>query len=301
MKKAAAIDIGSMTARLLVAEQAATEGMFRTISRGRGYIRLGEGFEEPEKATIKPDAIERTLNVLGDFVSITEASQVDSMRAVATGVLRAARNGEYFKKVIMDRTGIAIHIISGEEEAGLTAKGVLHFLDIGDFPYTIFDLGGGTTEFIFNHGKKQIIKSLPLGSLLLKQSFLSSVPPDEKGISSLSTHVDGVLDRAFKSRAHSKGQSVLIGTGGTVTTLAAMMHDIIIQDIRSERMNGLIIKQDGLERLITELQGKNLEDILKMPGLDTGRADVILAGAIIVNRVLTHFQSVQIVVSLSDI
>ena len=73
MKNVAAIDIGSMTARLLVAEKTGSDGMFRAISRGRGYTRLGEAFEEPETATIKPDAIERILNVLGDFVSIMEA------------------------------------------------------------------------------------------------------------------------------------------------------------------------------------------------------------------------------------
>ena len=163
----ASIDIGSHTARLLVCQKTGSSKDFRPLQRKRVYIRLAEDFSLHGSPTIQPEAVERTLGALEEFATIAEKLRVENIQAVCTGVVREADNRDDLLKQILNRTGIQARIISGDEEARLTAKGVLHALRFQGGPFMIFDLGGGSTEVVYGEQEHQRIQSLALGAMVL--------------------------------------------------------------------------------------------------------------------------------------
>jgi exopolyphosphatase/guanosine-5'-triphosphate,3'-diphosphate pyrophosphatase len=200
-----------------------------------------------------------------------------------------------------DQTGIDAKLISGKEEALLTALGVMSALELASEGVTVFDLGGGSTEFVITTEGNTTVTSLPLGAAVLSQRFLPGDPPDESQFRRLSTHVDDVLKEAFPLKPSPDGRKTLVGTGGTVTTLAAMIHRIDLKDITAARFNGLALTRAELVTLFDRLKGTTLAERLRMPGLGRGRADVILGGAGAVTRILHCFDAQRMLVSLSDL
>jgi len=140
--------------------------------------------------------------------------------------------------------------------------------------------------------------SLPLGAMIMTQRHLASDPPKARGIESLKKETRGLLLKAFPDDAM---PATLVGTGGTVTTLAAMLHGIDVQAISPERMNGLLLGVQLLEKLLGRMKGLRISERAALPGLDPGRADVILAGSLVVKEILNFFHSSEMMVSLSDL
>ncbi|MBW1798524.1 MAG: exopolyphosphatase [Deltaproteobacteria bacterium] len=300
-KPCASIDIGSHTARLLISTKSGPQGILRPLIRKRDYIRLSEGFDRSGKKIIQPDAIHRTLNVLEDFSQSLKTFDVGSVHAVATGLFREAANRDEFLDRIYESTGIRVRTITGDEEGLLTGKGVLNALNIRKGPFLIFDLGGGSTEFLSGTEGAQTVKSIPLGAGILTQAYLKSDPPEKEEIDELSRHIDQSLEE-FLSEPYVKGDNLLIvGTGGTVTTLGAMLHRISVEDVTPDRITGMTLTRAQIEALFDRLRNLNLEERFDLPGLDPGRAGVILAGSLIVIRILRFFKSVQLTVSMSDL
>jgi exopolyphosphatase/guanosine-5'-triphosphate,3'-diphosphate pyrophosphatase len=293
----ASIDVGSHTARLLVARWEA--GRLESLLRKRAYIRLAEDFESPESRTLKQAGIERALKSLEEFKSDLEEYRAKTTRAVATGVVRAAANRDPFMDLIREKTGIQVEVISGEEEARLTGLGIQHALELGGRPFIAFDLGGGTTEFllVLKRGKSKAL-TLPLGAMILTQRHFVSDPPQEKEIESLKEETRGLLLKAFPDEIR---DYPLVGTGGTVTTLAAMVHGIEVQGISPERMNGLFLDVHQLEELLYRMKHLSVAERAALPGLDQGRADVILAGSLVVKEILFFFRSSEMMISLTDL
>jgi exopolyphosphatase/guanosine-5'-triphosphate,3'-diphosphate pyrophosphatase len=293
----ASIDLGSHTARLLIARWEA--GHLTTLLRKRAYIRLAQDFESPESGTLKQAGIDRALKALGGFKSDIEEYQAKRTRTVATGVVRAADNRAPFIDLVREKTGIAVEVITGEEEARLTGLGIRHGLELGDRPFVAFDLGGGTTEFLFVRDKGETrALSLPLGAMIMTQRHLLSDPPKTTEIKSLKKETRGIFLKAFPDDVRG---TPLVGTGGTVTTLAAMVHGIDVQAISPERMNGLFLHVQQLEELLGRMKRLPVSEKAALPGLDRGRADVILAGSLVVKEILNFFHSSEMIVSLSDL
>jgi exopolyphosphatase / guanosine-5'-triphosphate,3'-diphosphate pyrophosphatase len=293
----ASIDLGSHTARLLIARWEA--GRLRSLLRKRAYIRLAQDFESPQSRTLKRAGIERALKSLEEFSSDIEKFEAERVRAVATGVVRAAENRELFLDLVREKTGIRVEVISGEEEARLTGWGIQHALDLGDRPFTAFDLGGGTTEFLLARNKGDTMAlSLPLGAMIMTQRHLVSDPPESREMESLKKETRELLLKAFPDEVWSHP---LVGTGGTVTTLAAMVHGIDVQAISPERMNGLFLHAQQLAELLNRMGRLSVAMRAALPGLDRGRADVILAGSLVVTEILNFFHSSEMMVSLTDL
>ncbi len=296
----ASIDIGSHTARLLICQKSGSRTDIMSLLRKRAYIRLAEDFGSRGKQVIRPEAAERTLKALGEFASVAQKMHVESVRAVCTGVVREAENRDDFLNLIFERTGIQARVLSGSEEARLTAKGVLNALGVQREYSMIFDLGGGSTEFIYREQGHQKIQSLPLGAMVLTQRYLVSDPPGEEEMDTLEQGVDDVLSQAFpEGRLEEDG--LVVGTGGTVTTLCAMLHHMDIEEISPKRMNGLTLRREQLEKLFERLRAMTFDERLSLQGLDRGRADVIPAGCAVVLRILRFFKAGEMVVSLSDL
>ena len=299
-QKIASIDIGTHTARLLIVESVDSPRLFNVLARKRSYIYLSEDFNKIAGGGIGPKAVERTISALRDFYTVTKEHNVEDIISVSTGVVRRAVNSRYFIDTIHDRTGIDVRLISGEEEAGLTAKGVLHSLDIRG-PLVIFDLGGGTTEFIQMRNDIVDLRSLPLGAVELTRSFFQSDPPREDRISDLSAYVDRLLKETLPAEKNKTDHVNLVGSGGTVTTLAAMINKIEIKDITHDRLNGLILDLERIKDLFAAMRSVSFSERLRMPGLDRERARVILAGTAVVIRILDFFSAKDLTVSYSDI
>ena len=297
----ASMDIGSHTARLLVARSIGPPKLLESLFRKRVYIRLAEEFHPEERGVLQPEAIGRALKCLKDFASVTEGYGVESTHAVTTGVVREAANRDEFLGRIQEHTGIEVEVISGEKEARFTEEGVLHALNVGSGPFVIFDLGGGSTEFIHGKGDSRQVKSVPLGAMLLAQKYLTSDPPQREGVEALGKEVDGLLKVSFPSNPPFRKEGLLVGTGGTVTTLAAMIYAIDVEEISPEIMNGLILEAEQLEDLFERIKTMTTEERLELPGLDRGRADVIPAGCMAVIRILRFLESPRMVVCLSDL
>ncbi|MBW2609671.1 MAG: hypothetical protein JRC68_04920 [Deltaproteobacteria bacterium] len=297
----ASIDIGSHTARLLICRRTGSSGLFQPLLRKRAYIRLAEGFGDQGEENIGPEAIERTLNALGDFSSIIKEYNAETTHAVSTGVMRDAVNSDRFLDLVYGRTGIKARVISGEEEALLTQKGVLHSLDMHSMSPIIFDLGGGTTEIVSGDENSTEVKSVHIGAAVLTQRYFHSDPPSDERIGALSKYVDEVLEGAYSRIGYAENDFPMVGTGGTVTTLAAMIKRVDIKDITPDRLNGLILKRDQIEDLFAYMKTLPVAERMRLSSMEQGRAGVILAGTMAVIRILYFFRSIQMMVSLSDI
>jgi len=304
-KNFASIDIGTHTARILIAQKLGPPGLFRPLFRDRTYIRLGGDFDYSGGKSIHPDAISRTVKALRDFSQYLEDFDVQRVLAVATGVVREASNRELFLGSLHESTGLKVRPIGGDEEARLTGKGVLHALGVQEGPFVIFDLGGGSTEFFLGGNHTPVVRSIPIGALTLTQRYLKSDPPDEGEISFLSEYIDKSFKELHSTnslgRINVTDVCLLMGTGGTVTTLAAMLYGIPAQEIVPERVNGLILEKSALKALFGKMRKLNLAERRGLPGLDPGKAGVILAGALVVLRVFSILRSSQMTVSLSDL
>lgn len=292
----ASIDLGSHTARLLVARWEA--GRLHSLMRKRAYIRLAQDFEAHEAMTLKPAGVERAVKALEEFRADIEKTGARTLKGIATGVVRAAANRNHFIELVREKTGIPLEVVSGEEEARLTGLGIRHGLQLGDRPFMAFDLGGGTTEFLHvpRQGRSRAM-SLPLGAMILTQRHLITDPPAQREMERLKKETREVL----LSFLDAPRETLLVGTGGTVTTLAAMVHGIEGTCISPERMNGLFLRLDPLKALLARMERLPVAERAALPGLDQGRADVIPAGCAVVTEILHFFHCSEMMVSLSDL
>ena len=193
MHNIASIDLGSHTARLLIARVGDGCGVFEPLVRKRSYIYLAGDFD-PVLKRISAQASARAVTVLKDFSRTIEDWQVKRVVAVATGVVRKAANRNGFLKEIFEESDLRVSAISGEKEARLTSKGALGALGIKNPPFFVFDLGGGTTEFLLSlfpgHGKEgRVVDSVSLGAMMLTNAFLLSDPPAEAVVARLLRHL----------------------------------------------------------------------------------------------------------------
>jgi exopolyphosphatase/guanosine-5'-triphosphate,3'-diphosphate pyrophosphatase len=191
------IDIGSHTARLLIAQMQGTERPLNVLTRKRTYTRLAEGFDETGPRILPEGGVQRTLEALRDFSTLNRRFQVQKVWAVATGVVREAEDRDLFLRRCHATTGIHIRMIQGQEEARLTSKGVLGTIQPQGNPFVVFDLGGGSTEFFCDHHGEVYERSIPLGAARLTHRYLRSDPPTESELQATRTYVEADLKAAF--------------------------------------------------------------------------------------------------------
>ena len=297
----ASIDVGTHTARLLVAERTDAPAKFRPRIKKREYLHLGRGFRPHGGKEIQEDAIARTLAVMRDFQETLETLRVGSAHAVATGVVREALNRDQFLTRIYEQTGIRIRPIGGTEEALLTGAGALHSLGIRSDAVLIFDLGGRSTEFYFRSGRSVRVASIPVGAVVLGQSYLKFDPPTADQVGAMSRKVRRLMeDPAVGPVADATG-AVVVGTGGTVTSIAAMLCEISVEQISEEKLNGRVIHRDELGLLTQELLRMTMAERLAIRALDAGRAEVITAGAVIVRSIVEFYKAPCFTVSMGGL
>ncbi len=286
----AAIDIGTNTLRLLLAEISA--GALREIHSDRRITRLGQDLCRTGRISLS--ARDRSIAALADFNRSMTRYGTDHVAAVGTSALRNASNADDFITAVREITGIEIRVISGEEEARLTLLGVTRALDIRNKRALVMDIGGGSTELILSRpeGRSRVI-SLPLGAVYLTEHFLKGDPPAADEMEQARRMIESELDK-HGWLEHVSADVVLIGTAGTITTLAAM--NMKLTDYDPARINGARLSRKSIDGLVSVLSSTAVRDRQTLPGLEPGREDIILAGAVVCREIMNRlgFQQVQV-------
>ena len=280
--RVAALDLGTNTTRLLVADVA--DGHVKEVERRLAITRLGEGVDERRR--LLPVPIARVRNTLVDYRRAAEELGAERSLLVATSAVRDAETGEAFLGEIEWSYGFVTRLLSGDEEAQLVRRGVATGRELGPRDL-IVDVGGGSTELISDgwHG------SFDIGSVRLTERFLRSDPPTADELDACATAVNVALPDLDVDAA--------VGVAGTVTTLATL--DLGLEEYDPERVHGHRIPARSVERQLDRLAALPLAERRLVPGLEPERAPVIVAGAVIVHEVLRRYDLDAIEASERDI
>jgi exopolyphosphatase/guanosine-5'-triphosphate,3'-diphosphate pyrophosphatase len=278
--RVAAIDLGTNTTRLLVAD--VDGGHIDEVVKRTRITRLGEGVDKRHQ--LLPVPIARVRNCLTEYRRELESLRAERTLLVATSAVRDAENGEAFLGEIEWSYGFSTRLLSGDEEAELTLRGVGET----DGSTLIVDIGGGSTELI---SADQRI-SLDIGAVRLTERHLPSDPPTDEELEACAAAVRSVLPgRPHPERA--------IGVAGTITSLAAL--DLALAEYDPERVHGHRLTLGGIQHQLSRLAAMPLAERRRVPALDPDRAPVIVAGAVILREVLAHFGLEEIEASERDI
>lgn len=280
MPRFAAIDVGTNTVRLLVAE-AEAPGAYLVRHHAQTISRLGERLEATGRLTAA--AIDRTVAVLAEYAAAARRLEALLVRAVATSAAREAANRETFLAGAR-AAGCPVEIVGPDEEARLTTLGALYLLPRPASRCLIVDIGGGSTELtLAAGGLPQASVSLPLGVVKLTERFLPADPPPAAALAALRAHVREALAAGIPFRAELRSAEA-VGTAGTVTTLAAL--ELGLDPYDPERVTGHRLTSARVRELLAWLAGIPPAERQRLPGLEPGRADVIVAGTCLLAETL---------------
>jgi exopolyphosphatase/guanosine-5'-triphosphate,3'-diphosphate pyrophosphatase len=290
--KLATIDIGTNTTLLLVAEGSGPADV-RALEEHAEITRLGRGIGKD--GGLSPEAVARTLAVLEAYAGIARAHGAP-VAAIGTEALRRAPNADEFLQPAARILGAPVEVIGGEREAALTYRAaVTSFPEVASGPLVVIDIGGGSTEVIVAEGGDiRLRDSLPLGSVRFTEKYIHNDPALTSEVAAVSTGIESAL-AAVPARSVDGHPYQLVGTAGTVTTLAAMAQDLASWD--PARVHGYRLKRMDLEAQIERLARSNQREREQMAGLDPRRADVILAGACILAAFVRRLDAPYVLVN----
>lgn len=291
MRRVAAIDIGTNTVLLLVLE--ADGAGARALVERATITRLGEGVDRAH--ALAPEASARTLACLAGYAEELRRAGAERLDVVGTSALRDARGGEAFLKEAERLLGARPRVIAGEEEARLTFAGATSGLEL-DGALLVFDIGGGSTELVSGAragGRARVASavSLDVGSVRLFERHVASDPPSASELGRVRADVRAALASAPRPPA---GVTV-VGVAGTVTTLAAV--ELGLAEYDPSRVHGAVLTRGAVSALTARLGGMSLSERRGTPGLEPGRADVIVVGATLVEELLAWASAPRLVVS----
>jgi exopolyphosphatase/guanosine-5'-triphosphate,3'-diphosphate pyrophosphatase len=283
--RVATIDIGTNSVLLLVAER--RNGAVVPVLERATITRLGRGVDKTR--VFDPAAVEATLACLAAYAEEIRGAGVTRVDVVGTSAMRDARGGEDFRDRAAALLGVAPRIISGHEEAELTFAGALSGLEI-EGPALVFDLGGGSTELIRGEVRAGVSTlasalSIDVGSVRLTERCLPSDPPSTAEIAEVRRTTRALLDAALVTLGAPETAAQLVGVAGTVTTLAAFALGVAPYD--PSRIHGARISAETIARSVHDLAALTVAQRRALPTIDPKRADVIVAGAVITDEILT--------------
>lgn len=290
--KVAAIDIGTNSTRLLIVDY--KNGTYTVLERDLIISRLGEGVDKNKYLNDK--AIERTVTALEKYDKKIKKYNVKKVKIVGTSALRDVKNKNDFINLLKKRTSFKINIISGNQEAKYIYKGVKTDIKSNDF--LIVDIGGGSTEFIWKNQKEIVEKSLDIGAVRLTERIVedSKKALSNKEQKKLQKEINQALNKENINKYKAKK---LIGVGGTITTLAAM--NLGLEKYDSGKIHQYLLLKEDIEQLFNKLSKSNISERKNMKGLNESRADIITAGAIILELIMEIVDINKITVSERDI
>jgi exopolyphosphatase/guanosine-5'-triphosphate,3'-diphosphate pyrophosphatase len=286
----AAIDIGTNSVRLLIADEAGRE-----IERPMRITRLGQGVDVT--GALAPDAIARTVAVLAEYRTAMDRASVTRVRATATSAARDAANSQQFFDAAEKVLGVRPELLSGDEEARLSFRGATHGLPTAQAPFLIIDLGGGSTEFVLGTSAPEALLSTQMGCVRMTERHLKADPPREEQLAACFSDVRRELTRVRAVMDVSRARTV-VGLAGTVTALSAMQLGLTRYDARQTHHSRLTRPQ--VETLFSRLSTATVVERRAMLA-EPGRAEVIVGGAAVLLTILRELSLEELLVSERDI
>jgi exopolyphosphatase / guanosine-5'-triphosphate,3'-diphosphate pyrophosphatase len=297
MTHVAAIDCGTNSIRLLIAEPDGSGGL-RDLDRRLEIVRLGQGVDATGE--FHPDALQRTFAAVDQFAELIKKANVpvEKVHFVATSASRDAKNRDSFFAGIKQRLGVLPDVISGETEARLSFIGALSRITPEGERVLVMDIGGGSTELITGSaaGEMRSAISLEIGSVRVTERFLRQNPVADDDLARATEYVDDLL---AESGVDFASIGTWIGVAGTATTLAGVYLELEHYD--RERVHGAIIPLSAVQELLYRLARLTVEEIRALPSMHPGRADVITGGALVEARIARRLHVKDLIVSESDI
>jgi exopolyphosphatase/guanosine-5'-triphosphate,3'-diphosphate pyrophosphatase len=285
----AVLDIGTNSVKLHIGERS-VDGSWRTVDDRAEVTRLGEGLESDGRLT--PEAIARTVDAIGAMVDEAKHDDVLAIAAVGTAGLRIASNSSELLDAVRDRCGVAVEVISGEEEARLAYLGATASLGLDRGSLVVFDTGGGSSQFTFGRGRGVDERfSVNVGATRLTEQFGLDRAVSEDVVADALQAIGADLVRL-------DGRPVpdaLVGMGGAVTNLAAVSHSLATYD--PDVVQGTVLDRAEIDRQIELYRKRDAAERRQIVGLQPGRAEVILAGSCIVRTVLAKLGAEALTVS----
>ena len=290
MVKVASIDLGSNSTRMLIAE--ITNGTLTTIYKEHQVTRMADKLSESK--IISKEATKRVLKVLAGYFKTINKNNVENIQIVGTAALRDATNSQEVIQLIEKKFGFEVDIVSGEEEGVLTSVGVLNSLGSLE-NFLIVDIGGRSTEFIYDDDKKIVSKSVNIGVVSLSELFFDKLPPPETSVLLAKEYIDNNLleSNLFHGR-------LLVGVAGTFTSLASIFLEQT--QFNEKEIHLTELKNEDVFKISNELLHLNEPQIItKYKGLDPKRAKTIQAGILLAKEIIFKYNVNSIKVSNSDI
>ena len=302
-ERVASIDIGTNSTRLLVGDLEGRTGPLTIVERHNTITRLGQGVDRA--GALVPEAVERTVAALREYRQIMDANDVPKgrVRITATSASRDAVNREEFFDAAEAAVGARPELISGDEEARLSFLGATADLDPADGPFLVFDLGGGSTEFVYGSGgpdgEVEAALSLDVGCVRLTERFFAQDPPAAEDLSAAISYTDTWLDDVVRTVPQAAEAQTVIGLAGTVTTVAAVEQGLVTWD--RDAIHHFRLTKAAAEDVFRTLATEKRADRVHNPGLEEARADVIVGGCCVLVAIYRRLALDEILVSEADI
>lgn len=282
--RVAAIDCGTNSIRLLVADVDPTAGTLVDLERRMEVVRLGQGVDRTGR--IAPEAMARTLDAARRYAAICADLGVEAIRFVATSASRDAENRDEFVAGVRDALGVEPEVIGGVEEASLSFRGATGVL-AQPGPYLVIDLGGGSTEVVLGEGSPSAAHSMDVGCVRITERHLRTDPPTPEQIEAAVADVHAALDVALADVpvGHTR---TLVGVAGSVTTVTA--HALGLDRYRPDRIDGATLTVQQVVGACEDLIARDRDSRAALGFMHPGRVDVIAAGALIWREVVLRVQ-----------
>jgi exopolyphosphatase/guanosine-5'-triphosphate,3'-diphosphate pyrophosphatase len=284
----AAIDIGTNSIRMIVAE-ALRHGSYRILDDEKEPTRIGRNLSTTGR--LNPEAVESSLQTLRRMKQIVTGYQVRELRAIATCAVREATDGADFCRRVRDEVGLDIQVVSAEDEARLAFYGVPRSFDLDGKNVAVVDIGGGSTEIVLASNKLiESIYTTPLGAVRMTELYGGSQAESNEEFERLVRSVDRLLKKHTEKPPFVP--HLLIGSGGTFTTLGSMV--LAARGAASQRVQGAVVTQAEVRHLLDRLRKMPAKNRRAVPGLSPDRADIIVAGLVVIDAVLRRFRVNQL-------
>ncbi|MFF3866931.1 exopolyphosphatase [Micromonospora sp. NPDC001898] len=299
----ASIDCGTNSIRLLVADlpdpSAGPDAPLVDLSRRMEIVRLGQGVDRTGR--LAPEAIERTRVALASYATEIGKLGAERVRMCATSASRDASNAGDFRSMVEQTLGVAPEVVTGDEEARLSFTGAVRGLPADARPpYLVVDIGGGSTEFVVGtrSGGVEAAISVDIGCVRMTERHLHGDPPGAAEIAAAQADITAAVDRALEA-VPGRQAATLVGLAGSVTTVVALAEGLT--EYEPERIHHARVSYDAVARVTTDLLGKTREQRLATPVMHPGRADVIGAGALVLQVIMERAGMSSVVASEHDI
>jgi exopolyphosphatase / guanosine-5'-triphosphate,3'-diphosphate pyrophosphatase len=295
--KVAIVDLGTNTCRLFLAEVAGS-GAVTTVERVTTVVRLGQDVDRTRR--LAPEAVARTRACLESYAARIEDFAPERRLLVATSVLRDAGNGRAFLEDVRRDVGLPARVLAGAQEAELSFRGGTAGLDPGLGPVVLVDIGGGSTEFAVGRPGEgpDVVRSLDVGVVRLTERVVRHDPPEPGELDELAGFVRAGIEAALPGEVR-RAVRLLVGVAGTYTTLVA--HKLHVREYRSEIVHGHVLSLADIDAAITLFASLTNAERGRLTGIQPGREDVILAGAVIAREACLAFGLDAALVSEADI